>query len=72
MVGVQTAWKRSVCREVWEEKLEHNVGSTSEETDSSISDGRTRMSFGFGSGMNLCFFPPKKLKSDKRRFKIGA
>ena len=50
------------------EKLEQNVGSTSEETGTCAADRRTHMSFGFGSGMNLCF----KLKSGKRRFKIEA
>lgn len=30
---------------------------------SSVSD--RMMSCGLGSGMNLCFFPPKKLKSER-------
>lgn len=54
------------------EKLEQNVGSTSEETGTCTADRRTHTSFGFGSGMNLLFLSPKKLKSGKRRFKIGA
>lgn len=54
------------------EKLEQKVGSTSEETGTCTTDRRTHTSFGFGSGMNLFFLSPKKLKSRKRRFKIGA
>lgn len=54
-----------------EEELEQQIGSTLDKTGSCISCGRTGLSFGFGSDINL-FLSPRKLKSDTRRFKIGA
>lgn len=59
------------CREGWEEKLKQNVGSTSEETDTCTTDKRTHVIW-FWLRHESLFLPPKRLKSGKRRFKIGT
>lgn len=65
--AVQTGWKMSCLQRRSGRKScnrKEKRGHMSENSGSCISDGL--MSCGLGIGMNLCFFPPKKLKSDRR------